>query len=217
MGFATAKLDSGTSALFWFSLNPFSQNSKIIAQYSFDNEVPTMKILFENYGADKKIIEFLQKKYQGSYGTPTFLLLPYFSGSPAEGLQYKKIIHEIILNSKDPKPTLDRLKKFPLNVWDRVQDEIKDLGKILKHERKYELKEEITDSDLSELIWMIRNNKHISQEMGGFMYAWEGAINFQRTKGTGLLAKNALSTREFAGILFTLFPNLVKLMKNQKK
>jgi hypothetical protein len=112
---------------------------------------------------------------------------------------------------------LDRLRRFPLNVWDRVQDEINNLGKILKNERKNKFKENITDSHLSELIGIIRNRKHVSQEMGGFIYAWKGAINFQRTKGSGILLKDALGTQKFAEILFTLFPDLMKLMRNQQK
>jgi hypothetical protein len=80
MGFAISKIKSGESALFWFSLNPFNQSTIIISKYSFDNETVTTKTMFENYDADKKIIEFLQEQNQGGYGTPTFLLLPTLLG-----------------------------------------------------------------------------------------------------------------------------------------
>jgi len=138
MGFSIGRVSSGESGLFWFSLNPFSQNTQLIFQYSFDIETVTPEILLENYDIEQQIIRFLKNNSDtsGGHGTPTFLLTSNDLDSPNGILKIENIIKEIIESSDDPQTTLDRLKKFPLNVWDRVTDEMNGIGNLLQKEKQ---------------------------------------------------------------------------------
>ena len=99
---------------------------------------------------------------------------------------------------------------------DRIK--IRDFGRGLKYEhltqKENQEKQIIQSSDLSELINIIRDPEHVTQEIKGFMTAWTGAINFQDEKGGNILSEQALGLEEFIKILFTLFCDVARRSLN---
>ena len=57
--------------------------------------------------------------------------------------------------------------------------------------------EPLNDTEASELAELLSSEQHWKQEVVAFFYAWDGAIDFQRTRGMPALAATAMSSDTF--------------------
>ena len=212
MMFAIGRISSRKSCLMFASLNPFSQSAKLISDYSFDTETLDIRSLLTSYSISEDIENyvFTMKKNNQEFGTPTILFGSGVDFSNNQSVsKEQEIIFNIIKYSSDPKKTLDNLKQFPMNVKERVSYEMQDLSIFSSTDSNN--KDLISDKIIHELMGIVCLPEHIKQEFLGFVYAWNGSINFQKKGNTGI-ADNALEFQTFFKIVSTLNPSLEKVV-----
>ena len=192
MGFSIGKTSDGRSNLMFFSLNPFSQLIEEISKYNFDSKTIDIDHMLSNFAISKDIGGFLLSRKQNDqeFGTPT-LLFGMLDLKSEDALDKEtSILSDIVNYSSDPSYTLENLKKFPMNVMDRISQEMEDINNIKSN------KKIINQENINELFSIICNPIHIKQEFKGFNIAWAGAIDYQKKSGNFNLVKNALSLEE---------------------
>ena len=208
MGFSIGRTSDGRSNLMFFSLNPFSQLIEEINKYNFDSKTIDVDYMFSNFTISKDIGNFLlsRKQSKQEFGTPT-LLFGMLDLKSEDALDKEtSILSDIVNYSSDPLGTLEILKKFPMNVMDRVSHEMDNINKSISPQKL------MTKESFNELFSIICNPIHIKQEFKGFNIAWAGAIDYQKKSGNSNLVKNALSLEEGLKIIGNLFPSLFALM-----
>ena len=89
-----------------------------------------------------------------------------------------------------------------MNVMDRVSHDMKNVFSSEKSDKTCDIEE------LEALIGIVCNPEHIKQEFRGFLLAWNGSIDFQKSNGNENLF-NIFSLHEMIEFLSRVFPSLV--------
>jgi hypothetical protein len=162
--------------LFSFSLNPFNQELKRLRPAKSAEAIHPSKAVAE---AGISLA-----------GTPTFLI---FSAAPDQEIIASARV--IASTSNDLGSTVDLLRKFPGNPWDRVSKEIDDgFGSLSAPQSKRH--GNATPKDIDDYVAIILDTKNFSEEFAAFRTAWEGSINFQESNGNSETAKAAMPLKD---------------------
>jgi hypothetical protein len=97
--------------------------------------------------------------------------------------------------SSDFASTVDLLREFLGNPWDRISAQVNETANS-KSMPKLPAERNITDQDIENHTFMIFDEKNSREEMAAFSTAWEGSIEFQRSLGNLKLAKTAMMADE---------------------
>lgn len=207
MGFSLAPPISdkeGVEAvLIYFSLNPFSQHVDVVSEV-FSSRTSRETEVDNEFIAD--LSEYFERsRSEGSnFGCPTFVIFrsDFQDKSPAEILEELEITEEIVGNSSNAVDTLKNFESYPSDVWSRVNSEIDQFFDKANNETDLSQdnlnggKDVLSESQKKQLVKLIRSRSHIAEELGGFFYAWDGAIlnaNSEVLKSTALTKNQMLA------------------------
>ena len=131
----------------------------------------------------------------GIDGAPTFL---FFGRANSDEICASA--RQIALASNDLASTVDCLRRFPGNPWDRISEGTKtafeSIRTAMKHSKFESISKtvpdlEATDQDIQDYISMTFDSKNLKEEVAAFKTAWQGSIEFQSSNGS-VLAKTAM-------------------------
>ena len=212
MGYAIGGESVNKAELLFFSLNPFAQDVKVISEYPFDAHTIEFDEIFTKFEIVDDILSSLveKKRQSAQFGTPTFLLINDESDAQKTWEHLAKISLDTIKYSSNPSDTLSNLRKFPMNVTDRVSHEIEGISGAFRGEN-YSA-DQINSVEQTKLLEIISDHEHVKQEMRGFFTAWTGSIEFQKESGVDFLDNDAMDLKEFIRIVLKLFPSLSQLL-----
>jgi hypothetical protein len=158
--------------LYRLTLNPFQQElTRLCAGKMKAADSPTT---------------IIRKHGLGFATAPTFL----FFGK-ANSDEIYACCRQIALTSKDFASTVDRLRRYPSNPWDRISEEMQNAFKFTSNEEG-----QTTDQDVQEYMSMIFDEKSLREEISAFKEAWRGSIKFQASSGNSELAETAMPLEE---------------------
>lgn len=208
MGFSLCATADDTLELVFFSLNPFAQSVDRIAVYRPVAKGVALDQLFAQYHVYADIRRFIKARMESGTesGTPTLFFDAFINNPSFMNAERRDTARTIIRLSSDPKRTLTGLTRFPLNVMERVSDEMGNAGSM--SESSAQSGPTATDAQVDQILSIICDEKHLKQELKGFIYGWNGAIEFQKTSGSGALAKDALQPVEAIQLILSLFPSI---------
>jgi hypothetical protein len=166
--------------LFRFSLNPFSQNLGHLRSAKLDEATHPSKLV-----ADVGI---------GLDSAPTLLI--FKATSDKEIIDSAKAI---ALTFADLGSTVDRLRKFPGNPWDRISEEIHDGFKSLSESEKPI--RSVEPKDIEDYVKIVLNRGNFAEEFAAFRRAWQGSIDFQKSSGNTELANTAMPLKHLDEII----------------
>jgi hypothetical protein len=108
---------------------------------------------------------------------------------------------EFVRRFSDARGVFDRVRKYPGDPWNRVQE---DVGRVFGDLKKgmprfgVESQEEPLDYDEAvEFASILLSDKHLLPELQAFLFAWKGAIDFQQKSGSGAMAVGAMNLEAF--------------------
>lgn len=219
MGFSIAKSSNDEGDLIFYSLNPFSQQVEYVTDENYSLDV--IKTLGEIKGvnATGKICDFLKQKenYSVAHSTPSFFFYNRnLYGSSDDTLKNMTHIAACVVKySSGQIRSLEQFRKFPLDVWGRVQSQVSDTVNNLNFdlsitsEDALESKaDKISEQQIAQILNIIAQRQHIQQELDGFFFAWDGAIQFQRDHKNYARADNALKLDDLITLSTSLTPSL---------
>jgi hypothetical protein len=166
--------------LYRLSLNPFGQELTRLRAVKAKEAVSPSSIIGE--------LGF------GIAGVPTFLV---FGRANSEEIHASA--RQIALASNNLASTVDRLRRFPGNPWDRISEEMKS-----GFESRSTPDREAKDQDVQDYILMIFDEKNLREEIAAFKTAWQGSIEFQASSDSSILVQTAMplsDVREAISIL----------------
>ena len=171
------------------NLNPFSQEAKEIG----------VAHIGDVWDPATDLKEFFSPPVLGSCPT---LLLP----STLFDADGRININAIFISSFDNAySVLEKVRRFPGDPWNRVQNDVDSIGDTLKSiDSQPETKksvQSIKDDEAIELARNLLDPSNLKAEIKAFMYAWNGSIEFQ---GGSALVNRAMSLEEFIKIFSTL-------------
>lgn len=175
--------DEKTSELIWFrNFNPFTQENWLLAQCDDEYEMATFDLL-------EKIIEQNGNENFSIYkSVPTFIL----DWSDYLGNGWPHLFWMIYINTQtNLKQINSHLRATKGKPWDRASLEMDSAFKSIKAEEESAFLP--AEEDFEDWFSFIMEDDHIIPELANIKPAWEGAINFQRDKGSADLAGQALS------------------------
>jgi len=212
-GYALCGNDQGAFDLVDFSLNPFGQSAEGIAVYQPIPEKFELPELFTRFTVYSDIRAHLLKlKNAGTpAGTPTILLDRFQESDDFQVAERRLTLDAVVRYSGDPSSTLELLRSYPLNVMDRVSHEMdiaaESIGKEPPETRA------VTDQEVAELVSIITDPKHIREELSGFIYGWNGSIDFQKTGGNAGFANAAVDIKTALKMILTWFPTVGEILE----
>lgn len=138
---------------------------------------------------------------------------PVFSGGlptlciPAgylDAFDVRYLYRRLFANHGAARTTLERLRRFPLNPWDRVSEEVQEFwsggtGERIQHADNVD--GPISDDDMNSLIDMVLDPQHNKEELPAFTYAWSGSIDHQKRCENNRLADSAFQYDDFVRLL----------------
>ena len=161
--------------LFSFSLNPFSQELKRLRSAKLAEATHPSEIV-----AHAGI---------GLASAPTVLIVS--SAPDQEVVACARVIASAF---DDLGSTVDRLRKFPGNPWDRISAEMHDGFGSVSSSRKHH--GSIKPKDIDDYLAIILDRKNFSEEFAAFRAAWKGSIDFQGSNGSAVLVKTAMPLKD---------------------
>ena len=175
--------ESNDWALYRLILNPFHQ------------ELTRLRAAKEEESASpNKIIE---EQGLGLTGTPTILL---FASARSDDEIFAGA-RQVALAVDDFGSTIDSLRRFPGNPWDRITEEVREAEKkmveVVKQKKsnptppgKTKSKRKPTNHDIDDYLTITLKN--FKEELPAFCSAWNGSIELQKSSGNLELAKTAM-------------------------
>lgn len=145
-------------------------------------------------------------------GTPS-LCIP---GGIFEASDVRYLYSHLFQTDKYLHDLLDGLKRFPLNPWDRVTEEVQTARAQFSSDQVSPLdnsKRIFSESDMNTLLDIVLDVEHNEHEIPAFACAWRGSIDQQRECGNEKNADNALQYDEFVSI----FTHILESSEHQFK
>lgn len=190
--------DSTTAppALVWASLNPFHSTVRVVG-YLRPGEMATPLL--------DQISEELGARGVFAGGTPSFFLPDGILDAP----ERRRISHSLITGSSDLPALYDRLRRFPLNPWDRVSEEVSAAfdSASAKSNEVSAAPDPLKEGELDSLLDILLDVTHGQHELSAFVYAWKNSIEKLAETGKNDIANAAFQFPEFT----TLLSRLVRL------
>ena len=182
---------SAPLALVYAYLNPF-RSEVFISGYLLDGQLAAP--------FPDQILKALKPFSVFSSGVPT-LCIP---AGYLDAFDVRYLYSRLFANYGAIRNVLERLKRFPLNPWDRVSEEMQAameslIGDRIDHPDKAE--EPLNDEEMNALLDIILDTEHNKIELRAFTYAWEGSIDQQRESNNSELADNAFQFDDFVPLL----------------
>ena len=224
MGFSVNPTSDGEGQIVFYSLNPFSQQIEFVSKGVFEIDEMKAHAPFRQLELQQSICEFLRKREEVSFasGTPSFLFYHWelYEKSDIVIQELINIAVCIVKYSSGQLKSLKDFKKYPLDVWSRVQKEVeKSVGKLPKLLIEGDIPtienraDNITNEQIYEIIQIIGSSDHIKEEFKGFFYAWDGAIDFQRTNNNLALVENSVNLGELTNFVTPLLPSISQFVE----
>jgi hypothetical protein len=169
--------------LFSFSLNPFRQELKRLRSATLDEATQPSKVV-----ADAGI---------GLAATPTLIIVN--SVSEQEIVACTRVIASAFA---DLGSTIDNLRKFPGNPWDRISEEIHDgFGSVRSSSKQNRA---IKPEDIDDYVKLMLDGKSFAEEFIAFKTAWQGSIDFQKSHGNSEFANSAMPLKALEEVISIL-------------
>lgn len=173
--------EGGVIPIVQMMLNPFSQSFDLIGQVQV--------------GESWSPLGDLAPFFSLPFGACPTLLVP--SNYLDDGMAVK--FHaRFLMGFEDGCDVLGRVRKHPGDPWSRVQEEVSSLGDILGNlggdGPEKASKRNLSEEQATELASLQLKPENLQAELKAFMFAWNGAVEFQ---GEGGLAAGAMSLKEF--------------------
>ena len=113
----------------------------------------------------------------------------------------------LFANDQTLRRVFERLKRFPLNPWDRVSEEMREAMSVVTGEEiksPNNLNQPMTEADMTALLDIVLDPEHNKAELPAFGYAWKGSIDQQRKHDNVELADGAFQYDDFIPLLVHL-------------
>ena len=181
---------SAPLALVYAYLNPF-QSELFIPAYMKEGELATP--------FPGQILQALQPFQVFSSGVPS-LCIP---SDHLDAFDTRYLYSHLFANYDALRTVFERLKRFPLNPWDRVTEEIQ--GSMAITSEQVNLPSNVgypmSEDDMNALLDIVLDAEHNKKELPAFGYAWKGSIDQQRKYNNIELADNAFQYDDFVPLL----------------
>lgn len=185
-------------------LNPFKQTFQVLGtgtKESFSGTVGIKQILEDAF------------RYNGAEGEALMTSLPSWvvvpEGYSSESVYSAFVAHTVYHGSQDLDSTVQNLKDFPGNPWDRATAQMEEgmakalgkkpkksfLPKILRGEKK------IVNATINDWWLLASDEDHLKSEIPNMIPAWKGSIDVQR-EGGKMSFPNLM---EFEGLINILY------------
>jgi hypothetical protein len=182
---------SAPLALVYAYLNPF-RSELFISGYLIEGQLDAP--------LPDQILQALQPFQVFSGGVPT-LCIP---AGYLDAFDVRYLYSRLFANCAALRTVLERLRRFPLNPWDRVSEEMQEAVAGFTGERvghTDDADEPMSDDDMNALLDIVLDSEHNKQELPAFGYAWKGAIDQQRKFNNDELADSAFQYDAFVPLL----------------
>ena len=73
--------------------------------------------------------------------------------------------------------------------------------------------DKLTEGQIYAIIKIIGSTDHIKEELKGFFYAWDGAIEFQRTNNNLKLVEHSINLGELTKYVTPLLPSMSQFVE----
>lgn len=188
--------DSTTAppALVWASLNPFHSTVRVVG-YLRPGEMAASLL--------DQISEELGARGVFAGGTPSFFLQDGILNAP----ERRRICHSLITGCSDLPALYDRLRRFPMNPWDRVTEEVSaafDSASATSNVAS-SATDPLKEGELQALLDILLDVNHGQHELSAFSYAWKQSIELQATAGNHDLATGVYQFHQFTALLRRIF------------
>jgi len=147
-----------------------------------------------------QILQVLQPFQVFAGGAPT-LCIP---AGYLDAFDVRYLYSRLFANYVGLRSVLERLKRFPLNPWDRVSEEMQDAMASFTGEQAKQpdnLDQPMSQDDMNTLLDIVLDPEHNKNELPAFGYAWKGSIEQQRKFNNDELADSAYQYNDFAPLL----------------
>jgi hypothetical protein len=176
----------------YLMLNPFQQEVQIIGEASigqvWDNVHDLLPLFDVRLG-----------------GCPT-LLLPSGHRERAEDVEFYA---DLFTRFDDGSKVLEKVRRFPGDPWSRVKEEMGAAFAVMgdglrSGNLNADSGRKLSLDDARELASTQLDPRNLREELQAFMYAWQGSIELQESRGAGFVAKSAMPLEEFKKIFLLL-------------
>jgi hypothetical protein len=130
-----------------------------------------------------------------AHGLPTLCV----TGGCVDALEIRSIFRRLMAQAPNAGPELERLRRFPLNPWDRISAGMRESAAEAAEESASvgANPERVPDADMDELLDIVLDVEHNKREVAALFYAWKGAIEQRRRFGNHKEADGAFQQEEF--------------------
>lgn len=129
---------------------------------------------------------------------------------------FLQVLRHKLGNTPDLFRTLDRLRRYPLRSYDRILEEMDGAAAIIRgrgaEPPSAAPKRPVNPTELTEYIDILTSPAHMRDELGSFLEAWKGAIQFQIDSGNATRARSAMSWEALVPVL-----TAISSPKNQRR
>src|SRR5450759_237627 len=132
--------------------------------------------------------------YVSLKGCPTMLLPSSLLGHEESVALYASFLEYF----DDGYSTLEKVRRFPGDPWNRIQNDVTNLESIVRHNGADQSQEmahrRLTKEEAKELSTSLLEPDNMRHEIQAFMLAWNDSLDFQ---GKELMGKKAMSLEQF--------------------
>jgi hypothetical protein len=185
---AVGELRSGvTVPLVQIMLNPFTQESHKVGEFTIGRIWRPAEVVHALFGLE--------------FGSCPSLLLPSVHLKDEESVE----VHaEFLRQFEDAHDLLLRVRQHLGNPWDRVFQEIEaatyGLANLADGYAGEANGDPLDEDETREFAALLLSEQHTKPELEAFLYAWNGAIEFQRDQGDAAMAESAMTLKMFLDI-----------------
>lgn len=182
---------SAPLALVFAFLNPF-KSELFVPAYLKEGSVGTP--------LPDQILQALQPFKVFSGGFPS-LCIP---SAYLDDFDTRYLYRHLLANNGDLRTSFERLKRFPLNPWDRVTEEVQEAMASLLDEQVHPPNDTgapLSEDEMNQLLDTVLGKEHNQCELPAFGYAWKGAIDQQRNVNNAKLADIAFQYDAFVPLM----------------
>jgi hypothetical protein len=146
-----------------------------------------------------------------SVGAPTFVLL----SDRLQGDDFCKTFAELVGEVDSISSTVDLLRRYPCNPWDRVTAEVEEgfarAMRAMDRDREKRgprvAKRKATQAEIDALLDEILSSRHFLQEAEALRDAWRGSVQLQGDRGDLEPASSGIGYERF----FSIFSRIVEM------